>query len=383
MEGVLQLKRLGFGVQLIGKIFDFNTTETARQFSERHGIPVYPVPYRYRERRGFVSRMKHFFVRLFHPLYWDGSVYEYADPKLIALMEKILKEWRPQIVWFDYTFMLPLYPLARKYGAKIVTHSLIYDPKNVLEEDGRTMINRLRSWFKVRTDRKCIAESDYLFAIAPDEQKMYQRLGAQKIDLLPLRSLYPLLGKNSTIRDRTPLKAFFLGSSYNIKHNVGAAAFLINEVIPEAQAAYPGVFEFYITGGKLPQDLQAACTKLGIHYVGFVNDLESFLADMDIAVIPSLFGTGMQQKIFEPLTRGFPTITSVRGLGEYPFEPGKQMLAADSAEEFVAALGVFRDVGERTRISRSAVEKSTSLFSRDMADRRVLKAIEKIMGDKT
>ncbi len=378
LEGILQLQRLGYDVQVIGKVFGFQSKEQIENFSRTHSIPVYTIPYRYNQPRKLFENFFYHLKRFAWPLYWDGAVYEYADPLMRQKMKEVLVAWKPDIVWFDYTFMLPLYPLARQYGCKIITHSLIYDPKNLLEEEGRSIFNYIRAWVKTVTDYICIKRSDYFFAIAPDEKKMYEKLGAKKIAILSLRALYHYLSKNSETRERAMLNVFFLGSSYNIKHNLGAATFIIDAVIPRAQKAYPNRFQFFITGGKLPEHLQKKCIDHKIQYVGFVDDLDYFLSDMDIALIPSLFGTGMQQKIFEPLTRGFPTITSKRGLGDYPFECGKEMLCADTADEFVEQLGGLLDSGARQRISRAAVEKSTLLFSQELSDSRVAKAIAEV-----
>src|SRR3989338_7932401 len=226
LEGIRQLQRLGATVQVISKVFDFQNRDKIASFAETAGLHVHLVPYRYTQKRSWWQNFLYYLNRLLWPPYWDGAVYEYADPRIKQKMKEVLKSFKPEIVWFDYTFMLPLYPLARKYNCKIITHSLIFDPKNLLEEDGRTFFNYISYVVKLFTDFRCVAKSDYMFAIAPDEKKMYQKLGAKKIAVLPLRSLYNLLGKNSAVRDRDVLNVFFLGSSYNIHHNLQFAKFI-------------------------------------------------------------------------------------------------------------------------------------------------------------
>jgi len=374
LEGMKQLQRLGHEVQVIGKVFDFQNEENIMNFSKEYNIPVHTIPYRYSKKRGFFENILYLLKRFIWLPYWDGAAYEYADPNIKQELEDILKSWKPDIVWFDYTFMLSLYPIARRYNCKIITHSLIYDPKNLLEEDGRSLKNRFSALIKTLTDYIAIRKSDYFFAIAHDEKRMYEKLGAKKIEVLPLRALYNFLGKNSDIRDREVLSVFFLGSSYNIKHNLQAVRMVIEQIAPSANKKYPGKFKFFVTGRKLPEELQKKCNG-NIKYVGFIDDFEEFLSDMDVALIPSLFGTGMQQKIFEPISRGFPIITSKRGLGGYPFECGKEILCAYKAEEFVAGLGEVLDFDTRKELSRRAVEKSSKLFSREKSDNLVIQAI--------
>lgn len=380
LEGIKQLKRMGYDVQVIGKIFDFQKRdeEKINNFSKEFGVPVHLVPYDYCKKRSGVEKIMYFARRLFWPLYWDGSVYEYANTVTRSKMEEVMNNFQPDIVWFDYTFMLPLYKIARKYGAKIITHSLIYDPKNVLEEDGRTWKNYISSAFKTFTDWRCIRMSDYMFAIAPDEMKMYRKLGAKKIAVLPLRKLYDYLGKNSEVRDRSPLNVFFIGSSYNIPHNLRFARFIIEEIAPIVHEKYPGKFKFFITGSKLPEDLQNKCADR-VSYLGYVEDFAKFLSDMDVAFIPSLSGTGMQQKIFEPIARGFPVITAKHGLGEYPFECGKEILCAVTRDEFVEKLGEVLDINKRKSLSQNALAKSVQLFSREKSDSIINTAFSEVL----
>lgn len=372
LEGIKQLKRMGYEVQVIGKVFDFQKRdeEKIKAFEKEFGIPVHLVPYVYRQQRSGLEKIIYHAKRLFWPLYWDGALYEFVNDTTKNKMEEVMKNFKPNFVWFDYTFMLPLYPIARKYGAKIITHSLIYDPKNLLEEDGRTWKNYISAAFKTLTDWRCAHMSDYMFAIAPDEMKMYQKLGAKKISVLSLRKLYDYLGKNAQVRDRSPLNVFFIGSSYNIPHNLRFAKFIIEEIVPMTNEKYPGKFKFFITGSKMPEDLQKKCTG-NVNYLGYVEDFEKFLSDMDVALIPSLSGTGMQQKIFEPIARGFPVITAKHGLGDYPFECGKDILCAITRDEFVHQLGEVLDVEKRKSLSRNALAKSIELFSREKSDAKI------------
>lgn len=379
LEGIKQLKRLGNDVQVIGKVFDFQKKdeEKVKAFSKEFGIPAHLVPYIYcQKRRGF-KKIIYYAKRLLWPPYWDGSVYEYAEPLIKQKFADILKNWQPDIVWFDYTFMLPLYPLARRYGCKIITRSVIYDPNNLLEEEGDSLLNYVRAKIKTITEYRSVKQSDYVFAITPDENNLYKKLGAKNIQTLPLRALHHFLGKNTKVKDRDILNVFFLGSSYNIRHNLQAAKLVIEQIAPKANVEFPGKFNFFVTGGKLPEDLQKKCVN-NIKYAGYVDDFEGFLSDMDIALIPSLSGAGMQQKIFESLVRGFPLITSARGLAGYSFDCETELLCAVNAEEFAARLGKLLDFRARQKISQAALAKSQKLFSRDKLDILIKETLAKI-----
>jgi len=100
-----------------------------------------------------------------------------------------------------------------------------------------------------------------------------------------------------------------------------------------------------------------------------VNDIDSELEKMDVAVIPSLYGAGMQQKIFEPLCKGIPSIVSDRGIADYPFKNNEHLLTASSVNDFVEGLKrLGSDVPLREKISKNSIKLSKKIFSRDKLD---------------
>jgi glycosyltransferase involved in cell wall biosynthesis len=110
-----------------------------------------------------------------------------------------------------------------------------------------------------------------------------------------------------------------------------------------------------------------------------VEDLDGFLSGMDIALIPSFFGAGMQQKIFEPLCRGIPTITSGRGLAGYSFEHKKEIWLADDLDGFVEGLLYLEDVTVRKNLSAAGLRKAEQIFSMESLDRIVKYGLEKLV----
>ncbi|PJC40825.1 MAG: hypothetical protein CO042_01695, partial [Parcubacteria group bacterium CG_4_9_14_0_2_um_filter_41_8] len=208
------------------------------------------------------------------------------------------------------------------------------------------------------------------------EERLYRNLGAQNIATLPLRSLPNLLKQEREIKDRDVLHLFFMGASYNVHHNRKAAELIIKDVAPELERKMPGKFMFHILGKKLPEDLSKLC-KDNIKEEGFVDDLDLFLRDkVDIAVIPSIMGAGMQQKIFEPLVYGIPSIISERGIAGYPYKHEEHVLFANRKEEFVENILRLRDVNLRRTLSINSLELSNNIFSKEKLDQIVTKGLE-------
>jgi len=162
--------------------------------------------------------------------------------------------------------------------------------------------------------------------------------------------------------EASPLRVFFMGASYNISHNLAGLAFIVHEIIPAIRAVAPHCFEFHILGSKVPASIGKLAAP-DLSFDGYVPNLTQYLTMMDIALMPSLFGVGMQQKVFESLCRGFPTITHPQALAGYPFEPGVHVMVATDKAGFVAHLLTLQDAVYRQHIALQAVTRATKLFS--------------------
>src|SRR3989344_8895569 len=89
----------GFEVRVIAKTALPSAAEEARIVDEKFSIRTTLLPYR---------RVRWSLRRIFNPLYWDGAAFEYTDPEMQTELERALVEFKPNIVWFEYTYLWPL-----------------------------------------------------------------------------------------------------------------------------------------------------------------------------------------------------------------------------------------------------------------------------------
>ena len=370
MAGFLQLQRLGFEVRIIAKYFDWQDTEAILSWGSGHNIKIDLI--KYGQLRSIAQKLS----KLFNPMNWDGAAFEYKMPDTQRVVREVMQEFQPDAAWFDYTYLWPLYHLFQKRNIPIITRSINFEPIHFLQEDGMSIVNLLKFVPKFITELKMIQNSDYIFAITPKEEQLYRKFGAKSISTLALRSLPHLLRQAREIRETDVLRLFFMGASYSVHHNCKAAELVIKHIAPELEYRAPGKFFIHILGKKLPPDLSALC-RGNVKKEGFVDDLNAFLRNkVDIAVIPSLMGAGMQQKIFEPLLCGIPSVVSERGIVGYPYKNGKHALFANTSDEFVEQILKLRDINLRRSLSKNALQLSNQIFSREKFDQIILKGLE-------
>lgn len=370
-NGFLQLKDLGHEIHVIAKVHAFQNKEEIMAFFTEKNIPLTLVPYSPSLIKLLLKRLPRI-VRT--PGLIDGSALEYTDPLYEQTVLDAVQTFKPDVAWIEYTFSWPVLRLLKPFGIPTIMKSSLDEPKNCRDENGWSLSSIIKSIPKYPGERIAARESDFIFAISPIEEKIYRKLGAKRAGTLPLRGISECL-RRKTHADKDVLDVVYLSSSYSMGHNRDALDFILQKVIPLIRVQAPGKFRFHFTGKKFPK---ASEKYLGADAqpTGFVPDIGELLAKMDIAVCPWISGTGMQQKVFEPLCRGLPLVTN--HLAGYPIEPGKEYLNAVTPEEYVHALLELRSAPRRQEISDAAFIKTSALFSREAVQKIAQGAIDEV-----
>jgi glycosyltransferase involved in cell wall biosynthesis len=371
LSGIRRFVAQGWEVEVVTKTLE-SDIECIEKAKKNMGINIIGIPYK--SRRDWPTLLK----RVLNPHYWDGAAYEYFDEEIQRAVKSSINSFNPDVVWFDYTYLWPLYKLAKKAHKPIITRSINFEPTHFLDEDGWNPINILRSIPKFYSELRACWESDLVFSITPKERKIYQKLGARVVNL-PLRGLpAKVSGLPKLIVSGPELHLGFAASTYNVAHNLKALMFLIKEVLPKLGIKYKLSF----TGGKLPTRVEEDLPP-NTCYLGFVPSIEDFWKSVDIAAMPSLFGSGMQQKIFEPLTMGVPTVASPRAIADYPFKDKIHYRAAVKSGEFATAIEELgSDIVERRRLSEESRTLALELFSQRQIDEIVGDGIKLVLHEK-
>lgn len=362
--GIEMFKKMGYEVMVITKIYNAEYKNKVDEIAKRLDIKIVPICYKYLNVKTTQEKIILGLKRLFQPWYWDGAAFEYSESEIQNAVKNALNNFKPDVVWFDYTYLWPLYRLVKKKRIPIVTRSINFEPIHFLEEDGRTLLNYIKFLPKLLSEYITLHFSNLIFSITPNEEHIYRKLGAHQVFILPLRSLSRCINFKFVEHFNSILQVFFMGSTYNVAHNMAALKFLLIEIIPKINIKFPEFFQFNIFGAKIPEILKMHLSP-SVKFVGFVpfENLSETLGYMDIAIVPSLYGAGMQQKIFEPLTRGFPTIVSSRGLAGYPFKDNEHLLLASTSDEFVNCLDRLRNRELRLKLSTNVKIATEKFFS--------------------
>lgn len=350
------LVALGHQVRVVSMHNTYSPSEHAYSYYEKAGVDAHLVP-------SGIPRLHP--TRLRHLAYMDGAGWEYGQPKVLKVAKEALQEFQPDLVIARPSMVWAPALLAQQLGFRTLVRSVNYEPAHEYRQSGNRWANRLREIGK-QAGEKCALQAANLFvAISPSEASIYQNLApTTQVTYFPLFNIHETLTPPQHAPPANPLNIFTMGSRYaTIAHNRDGLRFLLQAVMPRLRSAAPNAFRLHVLGGKVPPELAQLAQDDDVALHGYVDDLPAFLKTMHIAAMPSLYGQGMQQKIFEALCRGFPTLTHARALAGYDFVPQTEVLLAEDAEAFVQALLSLRDDKRRTALGDAAYVKATALFA--------------------
>ncbi len=105
-----------------------------------------------------------------------------------------------------------------------------------------------------------------------------------------------------------------------------------------------------------------------IEITGAIADAMAEIGRAQIAVVPLLSGSGTRVKILEAWAAGTPVVSTRIGAEGLPGKDGEHFLIADSAEEFVAAIGkLLQDQPLAARLSAAGRVLYENTFHREAA----------------
>jgi sugar transferase (PEP-CTERM/EpsH1 system associated) len=135
--------------------------------------------------------------------------------------------------------------------------------------------------------------------------------------------------------------------------NVDAAVWFANEIWPRVRAHHPAA-EFRVIGRKPDPAVVRLGQMPGVVVVGPVPDVRPYVASAAVSVVPMRLSRGLQNKVLESLAMGRATVAAPPALAAIRAVPGRDLVKAESADEWVTAVcHLFDDPSERKRLGES------------------------------
>ena len=116
-------------------------------------------------------------------------------------------------------------------------------------------------------------------------------------------------------------------------HNVNAVLYFSDEIYPSIKEKIPDI-KLYIVGRNPPEKIRQLTLDESIIVTGYVEDVRPYLSKSSIIVVPMLSGTGIKNKILEPMAMKKPVISTSIGARGLDVTSGDNIVIADHPMEF-------------------------------------------------
>ncbi len=191
-----------------------------------------------------------------------------------------------------------------------------------------------------RAEGNLICTFDRVLVTSSADQKALLKLTplgkrASKISVLPNGVDLDYFHPNPDIQRDTDTILFSGKMSYHA--NISMVMYLVSEVMPQIWKRRPTA-RLCIVGKDPAPGIRELEKDPRITVTGTVKDIRPYLWKSTVSVVPLLYGAGIQNKILEAMATGTPVVSTSKALSALQAEAGRDLLVADTAEEFSQAV---------------------------------------------
>ncbi|MBQ7550129.1 MAG: glycosyltransferase family 4 protein [Bacteroidales bacterium] len=271
-------------------------------------------------------------------------VERYYTKELANKLIQLLQEQTFDIIQLETPYTTPYIDLIRKYSsAKIVfrPHKIEHLSWARIAQQESNLWRKLFLQYRIQSlknyERELGGKIDACIAVSDFDDRYFSKIYTQipcqvipvglNIDDYEIKEEY-LPSANPTL---------FNLSSWDVLSNVEGAEWFFQEVWPLILKNFPDT-TMHIAGKNIPEDLQKLMTR-NVVIEGEVSSANDFMQTHDIMIVPLLTGSGVPVKILEGMALGKTVITTSAGAESLRAENGKQLLVADTPQEFVSHIG--------------------------------------------
>jgi sugar transferase (PEP-CTERM/EpsH1 system associated) len=129
--------------------------------------------------------------------------------------------------------------------------------------------------------------------------------------------------------------------------NVDAVQWFASDVFPQLRARFPNL-HFYIVGARPSAPVTALGSLPGVTVTGTVPDVRPYILHADVAVAPLRIARGIQNKVLEAMAMASRVVVSPQALEGIDATPGAELILADGADQFVAAVTALLETRNTT-----------------------------------
>ncbi|MFM8806522.1 MAG: glycosyltransferase family 4 protein [Sphingomonadales bacterium] len=246
------------------------------------------------------------------------SIFRYADLTLTATLVELIERNRYDwIIWEHPYFGWLAKTIKEKTGIKTLlhTHNIEYQRFRSLGKIWWPLLEKYeRSAFRIADKIGFITPEDKRLATDSwhiDSNNCLDIPYGISIDSFPTDKATCRASITATHQLNAENTLLFFNGSLDYAPNYKALQQLLKELMPRLKRTQDRPYTLLVCGKGLPKrDKElSAFRSLGVHYAGFVEDIDRYFKGADIFLNPVLEGGGIKTKMIESIAFGTPVVS--------------------------------------------------------------------------
>lgn len=264
-------------------------------------------------------------------------------------LQEVLENNSFDVVLLESLFMTPYIGTIRRFsnaGVFLRSHNLEYIIWERIAEGSRNLAKK--SYLKLlarqlkKYELRIFEEVNGIIAISSADEKKYLQLGYKG----PITTVPFGIDTNSVkpaSHPETALTLFHLGSM-DWTPNLEGVTWFLDEVWPAIHHHFPGL-KLHLAGRAMPDEI-AERNDPDVVIDGAVENAGSYMQKHGVMIVPLRSAGGIRVKIIEGMALGKVIISTSIGAEGIDCESGKNILIANTPEEFLNAITLLKNQPE-------------------------------------
>jgi polysaccharide biosynthesis protein PslH len=288
------------------------------------------------------------------------------------------------VVHLESLFMTPYIATIRRHSsARIVlrSHNLEFVLWEKMALGARNIARKTYLNYLSRKLREyelsILSQVDGIAAISTEDSKHFVQLGVKKpVAAIPFglpADLYTPPENN-----HPPLALFHIGAM-DWSPNLEGIVWFLEDIWPTVHHAFPQL-PLHLAGRNMPDDLLHG-NYPGVIFDGEVPDARAYMHSKAVMIVPLLSAGGIRVKIIEGMASGKAIISTAVGAEGIDCIDGQHILLAESAEQWVDAVGqLIRSPKRIEELGNNARALASTAYHTREVTRRLLDFYKQLQG---
>lgn len=295
---------------------------------------------------------------------YSFGLYKFRSREMARVVSRLCGQRRYDCVYFDH-LQLCVYDQYIRKGQPAVKKVLDAHNCEALlmrrnADVARGLIQkaflRLESRKLGRFEGRMLKKMDVTIVLSPADYAQLRKQSGGEFNHVIIPTGIPDQGRKEIreLREGT-LNLLFLGTLTWEPNNQGLIWFLRN-VMPRLLAE-KRKFTLYVVGKGPSTEVQNLARQYkNVIITGYVESVDAYFDKCDCMIVPLFVGSGLRVKLIEGFSRGMPSVSTTIGAEGLEAEDCKNILFANTPEEFQKAIQAMYDKQTRERLSAGARE---------------------------